>query len=162
MVQQSRPHFSLCRLPLSILFLLQLNRCRVARWYISNPKSQFGQILWGLAMDEVGIFNGHLVYFTANLTTLWPCGTFCGNMIYFYPFWYVVPRKIWQPWSDDESLLQRTNKVRQTRKTDFSKESITKDFLQLKLLLPPEYPFNWSIIGSGSQIEFWCYHGVWR
>jgi hypothetical protein len=22
-----------------------------------------------------------------------------GNMAYFIPFWYFVPRKIWQPWS---------------------------------------------------------------
>jgi hypothetical protein len=24
---------------------------------------------------------------------------FCGNLVHFYPFWYIVPRKIWQPWS---------------------------------------------------------------
>jgi hypothetical protein len=26
-------------------------------------------------------------------------GIFCGNLVYFFPFWYVVPRKIWQPWT---------------------------------------------------------------
>jgi hypothetical protein len=32
----------------------------------SNPKYQFGQILEGLAMEDIGIFYGHLVYFTAT------------------------------------------------------------------------------------------------
>jgi hypothetical protein len=31
------------------------------------------------------IFYGHLVYI------------FCGNLVYFSSFWYVVPREIWQP-----------------------------------------------------------------
>jgi hypothetical protein len=31
----------------------------------SDQKSQFGQILDGLAMKDVGIFYGYLVYFTA-------------------------------------------------------------------------------------------------
>jgi hypothetical protein len=30
---------------------------------------------------------------------LWPFGTFYGYLVYFSPFWYVVPRRIWQPWS---------------------------------------------------------------
>jgi hypothetical protein len=43
-------------------------------------------------MEDVGIFNGHLVYF----------GIFCGHVlwlfgIYFFPFWYALPIKIWQP-----------------------------------------------------------------
>jgi hypothetical protein len=32
-----------------------------------------------------------LVYFM----DIW---SFCGNLVYFYPFWYVVLREIWQPW----------------------------------------------------------------
>jgi hypothetical protein len=28
---------------------------------------------------------------------LWPFGIFYGYSIYFFPFWYVVQRKIWQP-----------------------------------------------------------------
>jgi hypothetical protein len=27
-----------------------------------------------------------------------PFGIFCGHFGIFFPFWYVVPRKIWQPW----------------------------------------------------------------
>jgi hypothetical protein len=25
-------------------------------------------------------------------------GVFCGNLEHFPPFWYVLSRKIWQPW----------------------------------------------------------------
>jgi hypothetical protein len=32
---------------------------------------------------------------------IWPIGTFCGQLVYFSPFWYVVPRKIWQPCTGD-------------------------------------------------------------
>jgi hypothetical protein len=37
---------------------------RVARWFIFRPKNRnLGK--FGLAMDDVGAFYGHLVYFTA-------------------------------------------------------------------------------------------------
>jgi hypothetical protein len=46
-------------------------------------------------LGTFGQFYSHLVY----VGTLWTCvPTFCGNLVYFYPLWYVVPRKIWQPW----------------------------------------------------------------
>jgi hypothetical protein len=41
-------------------------------------------------MEDVGIFYGHLVYFVVILYILWLFGIFL-------PFWYVVPRKVWQP-----------------------------------------------------------------
>jgi hypothetical protein len=47
----------------------------MAIWYILRP---FGSIC------------GHLVY-------LRPFGIFYGYLVYFLLFWYVVPRKIWQP-----------------------------------------------------------------
>jgi hypothetical protein len=57
---------------------------------ISNQKYQFGLILKGPAMEDVGI--------------KWPFGLFYGHLVYFKvicyippPFWYVVARKIWQP-----------------------------------------------------------------
>jgi hypothetical protein len=65
----------------------------------SNQKSHFWQILEGLAMENLGIFYDHLVYFTAIGNILGPFGIFCGNLVYFSPLWYFVPRKIWQPWS---------------------------------------------------------------
>jgi hypothetical protein len=62
----------------------------------SNQKSQFGQIFEDLVMEDVGtlyilwsfgIFCGRLVYFVAIIY---------GNLVYFFLFWYVVPRKIFQ------------------------------------------------------------------
>jgi hypothetical protein len=35
-------------------------------------------------MEDVGIFNGHLVYFTAIWCILWTFGLFCSNL-YMYP-----------------------------------------------------------------------------
>jgi hypothetical protein len=38
----------------------------------------------------------HLVYFTASMVIL--CGhIFYGHLVCLFPFWYVVPRKFWQP-----------------------------------------------------------------
>jgi hypothetical protein len=51
----------------------------------------------GLAMENLGIFYDHLVYFTAIVNVLWPFGILCGHLVYLYPFWYFVLRKIWQP-----------------------------------------------------------------
>jgi hypothetical protein len=39
-------------------------------------------------MEDVVIFNVHFLYFTAKY------GTFWGYLVYFSPFWNVVPRKI--------------------------------------------------------------------
>jgi hypothetical protein len=48
-------------------------------------------------MEDIGIFYGHWVYFTAIRYLLWTLVVFCGNLIYFSPCWYIEPRKIWQP-----------------------------------------------------------------
>jgi hypothetical protein len=29
---------------------------------------------------------------------LWLFELFCGHLVYYMVIWYVVPRKIWQPW----------------------------------------------------------------
>jgi hypothetical protein len=49
-------------------------------------------------MEDVGIFYGHLVAFTVFHYILWTFGIVRDNLAYFSPFWYFVPRKIWQPW----------------------------------------------------------------
>jgi hypothetical protein len=49
-----------------------------------------------------------LVYFMAILYVLRPFGIIYGrlenlfydNLVYFPPFWYIVSRKIWQPWAE--------------------------------------------------------------
>jgi hypothetical protein len=63
----------------------------------SNQKSQFGEILVGLAMEDVGIFYDLLVFFTAICSLVRAFGVCYGNLLYFSRFWYFVPRKIWQP-----------------------------------------------------------------
>jgi hypothetical protein len=32
---------------------------------------------------------------------LWTFGIVRGNLVHFPPFWYFVPRKIWQPWGEE-------------------------------------------------------------
>jgi hypothetical protein len=58
----------------------------------SNQNSKFWINFWvsECIMEDVGIFYGHLVYFT-------DFGFFYGYLVYISPFWYVVQRKIWQP-----------------------------------------------------------------
>jgi hypothetical protein len=49
----------------------------------SSLKSQFGKILEGRALEDVGTFYGHLLYFTAITYILWPFGIFCGYLPHF-------------------------------------------------------------------------------
>jgi hypothetical protein len=65
----------------------------------SDQKSQFREILEGLAMEDVGVFYGHLVHFMVFCYILLTVCIVRGNLVYFSPFWYFAPRKIWQPWS---------------------------------------------------------------
>jgi hypothetical protein len=61
---------------------------------ISKPKIPIWVNFEALAIEDVRIFYGRLIYFTAIWHILWPFG-----IIGIYScFWYVVPRKIWQPW----------------------------------------------------------------
>jgi hypothetical protein len=55
--------------------------------YFQTKNNSFGTFLEGLAMEDVGIFYGHLIYFLAIWYIVWLFGL----------FWYIVPRKIWQP-----------------------------------------------------------------
>jgi hypothetical protein len=48
-------------------------------------------------MEDVGTFHVHLVHCTAIWFILRPFGIFYGHLVYFFPFWYAVLRKIWQP-----------------------------------------------------------------
>jgi hypothetical protein len=51
-----------------------------------NQSSQFGQIiLERLAIGDVSIFNGHLVYFTDFWYILLPFGIFLSNLVYVFP-----------------------------------------------------------------------------
>jgi hypothetical protein len=75
----------------------RLNRvpARVARWHIFKPKIP----IW---VNFGGSCNGGCMYLHTYI--LWSLGIFCGPLDIlllfgtFFPFWYVGPRKIWQPW----------------------------------------------------------------
>jgi hypothetical protein len=81
----------------SIAFSIFSEKSRSKGYQIfSYQKSKFGWICRGLGMELLVIFYNNI---------LWPCdilyvnfGIFCGRLIYFSTFWYVVLRKIWQPW----------------------------------------------------------------
>jgi hypothetical protein len=64
---------------------------------LSNQKSQFGKILEGTRSKMVDVFYDHLEYFTHIWDILWPIGTFCVHLVYFFRFWYHAPWIIWQP-----------------------------------------------------------------
>jgi hypothetical protein len=49
----------------------------------SNQKNP--QILEGLAVEDVGIFYGHLVHFTVFCYILWTFDIVRGNLVYFFP-----------------------------------------------------------------------------
>jgi hypothetical protein len=46
--------------------------------FFSNQKSQFGLILGGLAIENIGTFYGHYI------------GLFCGHLVYFVAIWYIL------------------------------------------------------------------------
>jgi hypothetical protein len=57
-----------------------------------------------------GLFHGQLVNFNTIWSTSQPIGKFNGHLVHFVvvwflPFWYVVPKKIWQPCSQEEKTL---------------------------------------------------------
>jgi hypothetical protein len=78
--------------------LCPVNRVRVARWFVFNPKIQF-------LVNFVGSCNGRCRYILWSLSPiyilafyiLWTFGVVRGNLVYFFLFWYFAPRKIWQP-----------------------------------------------------------------
>jgi hypothetical protein len=45
-------------------------------------------------MEDTGIFYVPLVHFTVVCYILWTFGTVRGYLVYIFPFWYLVPRKI--------------------------------------------------------------------
>jgi hypothetical protein len=67
-------------------------RSSVARRYSFKPKFQIW-VNFGRSCNQRCryVFLGP-VYLTDNWYILWQLGSFCGRLVYFFPFWYVVPR----------------------------------------------------------------------
>jgi hypothetical protein len=58
-------------------------------------------------MEDVDIFLGQLVFITRIcFTYFWSFDKFCGHLVHFFSFWYVVRRKIWQPCTDINTLAK--------------------------------------------------------
>jgi hypothetical protein len=111
---------------------------------LSYQKYQFGYILEGLGIENVGIFYDHLIYFTAKLYILCPFGIVCVHVVYFSRLGMFGPRKIWQPWlaflnwPDLVWLLETSRSLCPLYAFDFLQRTISAhDFflLYLKLLI---------------------------
>jgi hypothetical protein len=74
-----------------------LQGCQMVCFRIKNPNlGKFWRVLHRKML--VHFMDTCLVRFTVFCYILWTFGIVCGNLVYFFPFWYFVPRKIWQPW----------------------------------------------------------------
>jgi hypothetical protein len=58
-------------------------------------------------MEDDGYFDGHLVHFMVFCYILLTFGIVRGDLVYLFPFWYLVPIKIWQPWSKRQKKFKR-------------------------------------------------------
>jgi hypothetical protein len=63
-----------------------------------NPN--LGKFLEGLAMEDVGIFYGHLVHFTVFCYILLTFGIVCGILVYFSRFGILYQEKSGNPDQD--------------------------------------------------------------
>jgi hypothetical protein len=88
-------------------FFRRNERSRVARWYIFKPKIQIWAKFGGSSnggcwyvLCPFGIFHSHWVYSMA----IW----YILRIFYlFFPFCYVVARKLWQPWRSVKGLSNK-------------------------------------------------------
>jgi hypothetical protein len=69
----------------------------------SYQKFPIGDVLEGLGMENVGI-----IICICSFGMFFWFMYFCCHLVYFYKFWYVVPRKIWQPCPRNVFVLNRT------------------------------------------------------
>jgi hypothetical protein len=78
---------------------MQVHISRVARWSISYQKCQFGNVLDGPGLENVGMFYGHLVYFMANWYTYFKSYLvhFVAILVYFNRFGMLCQEKSGNP-----------------------------------------------------------------
>jgi hypothetical protein len=83
--------------------------------YFQTQNHDLGKFGWVLEWNMLlYVLFGHctaIYYIYCYLVYFWPFGIFYGYLVNFFPFWYVVPRKIWQPWvaiSSHLSLFRQT------------------------------------------------------
>jgi hypothetical protein len=104
---------------------------RVARWYIFKTKNPNLGTFFSVLQGKM------LVKFMAIWSILLPFRIFCGHFGIFYPFWYVAPRKIWQPWwklgqNNNKGVSHLTSRVARFFWTDYTKAGKKYTTLPLK------------------------------
>jgi hypothetical protein len=103
-----------------------------------------GNIFWGL-WENVGIFSLSFGIFIASWCTLRPKEVYY-HLVYFSKFWYVLPTKIWQPWS---ALFTIDFLEPRLSSTDLRKSALRINFnekFQWKIKTIPEMIFEASQI----------------
>jgi hypothetical protein len=68
-------------------------RVRVARWFAFIPKIQIWVNFGGLALEDVGIYHGHVVHFTVFCYILWAFGRVRGDFVFFSRFGILYQEK---------------------------------------------------------------------
>jgi hypothetical protein len=80
---------------LSNLFVLINNYSQCSQMvYFQNKNPNLGKF-WKVSQLKMLVFLWSFCLFCYIMVILRP---FCRHLVYFFPFWYVVPRKIWQLW----------------------------------------------------------------
>jgi hypothetical protein len=80
--------------------------CQMAYFQIKNPSlSKFWRCL---SMEDVGIFHGYLVCFTAIWSVLLPFGIFYCHLVYFVAIWYIL-------WSFGVPIFSRFGMLRKEK-----------------------------------------------
>jgi hypothetical protein len=84
----------------------------------SYQKSKFGQIFEGLRWENVALIYGRLEYFTNIWDVLRPFGTFCANLVDFFPVLVSCTKKnlatllfISECFSADETLSRKPKQL---------------------------------------------------
>jgi hypothetical protein len=77
--------------------------CQMVYFLTKNPNLGILECLW---LENVGIFYWHLDYIKAIWYILWSFSNLVVIWHIFYTFWYIVLRKIWQPWPKLKATFQ--------------------------------------------------------
>jgi hypothetical protein len=70
--------------------------------FFSDQKSHFGYILEERRMENIVTYMfWSLVIVYYHWVFLWAFCNFYGHLVYFSALWYILPRKLWQPWPEE-------------------------------------------------------------
>jgi hypothetical protein len=80
--------------------LLNIDAYRTWMAYFQTQNRNLGKfwrnLQWKMLVYFMAIWS---IIRTFGIPILWLFGRFYGSLLNFFPFWYVVSRKIWQPWA---------------------------------------------------------------